>query len=347
LNDDRRRGRVCAYMTNSYSVLGELDEALVTGTRALEIAGRLGDLELRILTTSYLEQVQYFRGEYEKLIELATENLAALPADWVYKSFDRPAPVSIFARFHLVRSLAELGRFSEASRWAAEAIQMAEPTHHPFTISLAAQAAAIPHLIKGDWVQARAGLERLIAVLRAGNVVANLPGSLARYAWTLAQLGETTEALSRLRESEQLQERQAARGRGSLGRTYHPLGQACLLLGRLDEARRLGERAVEWSRSQPCYAAEALHLLGDVASHPDRFDPECGEAHYRQSLALAEPRGMRPLIAHCHLGLGKLYRRTDQRKRAREHLTTATTIYREMAMTYWLEKAEAELKGLA
>ena len=64
LNDDRRRGRVCAFMTNAHSLLGELDEALVTGTRALEIAERLGDLRLRILTTTYLEQAHYYRGEY-------------------------------------------------------------------------------------------------------------------------------------------------------------------------------------------------------------------------------------------------------------------------------------------
>jgi hypothetical protein len=48
------------------------------------------------------------------------------------------------------------------------------------------------------------------------------------------------------------------------------------------------------------------------------------------------------LVAHCHLGLGKLYRRTGQREQAREHLTTATAMYREMGMTYWLEKAEVE-----
>ena len=52
---------------------------------------------------------------------------------------------------------------------------------------------------------------------------------------------------------------------------------------------------------------------------------------------------MRPLIAHCHLGLGKLYLRTGQREPAQEHLTTAMTMYREMGMTYWVEKAEAEL----
>ena len=43
--------------------------------------------------------------------------------------------------------------------------------------------------------------------------------------------------------------------------------------------------------------------------------------------------------AHCHLSLGKLYRRTGQREQALEHLTTATTMYRDMGMTYWLEQA--------
>ena len=52
---------------------------------------------------------------------------------------------------------------------------------------------------------------------------------------------------------------------------------------------------------------------------------------------------MRPLVAHCHLGLGKLYRRTGDQAKAQEHLTTATTMYREMDMTFWLEQAEAVL----
>ena len=51
---------------------------------------------------------------------------------------------------------------------------------------------------------------------------------------------------------------------------------------------------------------------------------------------------MRPLVAHCHLGLGKLYRRTGKPERAREHLTAATTMYREMDMGFWLEQGEAE-----
>jgi hypothetical protein len=52
---------------------------------------------------------------------------------------------------------------------------------------------------------------------------------------------------------------------------------------------------------------------------------------------------MRPLVAHCHLGLCKLYSGSNQ-ARAKEHLATATTMYREMGMDYWLNKAE-DLEG--
>ena len=40
-------------------------------------------------------------------------------------------------------------------------------------------------------------------------------------------------------------------------------------------------------------------------------------------------------VAHCHLGLGKLYRRTGDRTKAEEHLTTALAMYREMRMGWW------------
>jgi hypothetical protein len=78
-----------------------------------------------------------------------------------------------------------------------------------------------------------------------------------------------------------------------------------------------------------------------------RESPRLSRGWAIEALALAEPRGMRPLIAHCHLGLGKLYRRTGQREQAQEHLTTATTMYREMGMTYWLNTAEAEVRDWA
>jgi tetratricopeptide (TPR) repeat protein len=348
LNDDRRRCRVCALVTNVYSQFGELDEARAFATRALAIAERLGDLKLRILTTTLVEEVHHLRGEYEQAVELATDNLAALPADWAYEYFGRSAPASVYDRFWLVMSLGQLGRFAEAAEYEAEMIRLAEPTQHAFTVGLAYYAAGTLHLLKGDWVKARSLIEHSIAVLRTSNVVLHLPTVVASSAWLLAQLGEASEALNRLRGGEQLAESQAEKGIVFyLGWAYLSLGRACLLLARLDEARRLGDRAVESSPGHFGFVAHALHLLGDIATHPDRFDAERGEAHYSQALALAEPRGMRPLVAHCHLGLGRLYRRTGDRQQAQEHLTAATTMYREMDMRFWLEQAEAEMRALA
>jgi class 3 adenylate cyclase/tetratricopeptide (TPR) repeat protein len=343
LNDDRRRGRVCALMTNVHSILGELDEALVAGTRAMDIAGRLGDLRLRILTTSFLEQAHYHRGEYEQVVELATDNLVALPADWVYEYFGLTAPASVYDRTWLIMSLAELGRFAEAAEHETAAIRIAEPTHHAYTVGLAHRAAGTLHLLKGDWAKARSRIEHAIAEFRRGNVVFQLPLAVASSAWALAQLDEASEALNRIQEGEQLVRRQVTRGVvGHPARAYHALGRACLLLGRLDEARSLGAHALDILAGHHGFAAHAQHLLGDITTHPGRCDAERGEAHYRQALALAEPRGMRPLVAHCHLGLGKLYRRMDEREQGHEHLATATTMYRDMGMTYWLEKAETE-----
>ena len=69
------------------------------------------------------------------------------------------------------------------------------------------------------------------------------------------------------------------------------------------------------------------------------------EGYYREALALAGELGMRPLVAHCHLGLGSSPGARASPSRPSERLTTATTMYREMGMTYWLEQAEAEMSA--
>jgi uncharacterized protein HemY len=114
------------------------------------------------------------------------------------------------------------------------------------------------------------------------------------------------------------------------------------------ESRRFAEQALARSREtrQRGDEALALRLLGEIASHDDAFDPQEAEDHYRQALAIATDCAMRPLVTHCHLGLGRLYRRTDKREQAHGHLTTATTMYREMEMGFWLGQAEAEVAAL-
>jgi tetratricopeptide (TPR) repeat protein len=117
-----------------------------------------------------------------------------------------------------------------------------------------------------------------------------------------------------------------------------PLGEAQGLAGRLEEAQSLAERALALTceRQQHSYQAYALRLLGEIAARRDPPDAAQAEAHYQQALTLAEELGMRPLQAHCHLGLGTLYAKIEQREQARAELSTAIELYRTMEMTFWL-----------
>jgi tetratricopeptide (TPR) repeat protein len=123
------------------------------------------------------------------------------------------------------------------------------------------------------------------------------------------------------------------------------LSEALLLVGRVDEASSLARRLLDLSHTLTGrgYQAHARRLLGEVARRREPPDVDQAEAHYRQALALAEEVGMRPLVAHCHLGLGKLCATIGRRGEARAELSTAIELYRAMEMTFWLPQAEAIL----
>ena len=123
------------------------------------------------------------------------------------------------------------------------------------------------------------------------------------------------------------------------------LGEAHLLADRLEEAHALAERALTLAREhqERGYQVYALRLLGGIAAQREPLECDQAEAHYRQALALADELGMRPLVAHCHLGLGKLYAKSGHRAEARTELSAAIELYRAMAMIFWLPQAEAAL----
>jgi hypothetical protein len=126
------------------------------------------------------------------------------------------------------------------------------------------------------------------------------------------------------------------------------LGEAHLLAGRVEEASEFGNRGLVLARERGERGHEACahFLLGETASHPKCQRVPAAEAYYATSTALAVELGMRPLLAHCRFSVGKLYGRAGD-ARATEHLTTATNLFREMGMRFWLEKAEAEMQALA
>ena len=163
------------------------------------------------------------------------------------------------------------------------------------------------------------------------------------YAYALS--GRTVEAIRLLEEA--VEGPSWTQTEGQSLRTIW-LSEGYLLAGREADARVTAQRALGLARQykERGHEAYTLRLVGEIAAREDPPDIGKAENHYRQALALADELGMRPLIAHCHVGLGKLYRRIGSRQQAEEHLTTATAMMREMEVGVWLEKAETELKAL-
>jgi len=123
------------------------------------------------------------------------------------------------------------------------------------------------------------------------------------------------------------------------------LGEAYLCTGRMDNATAVALRALELSREheERGWEAYALRLLGDIAAQHEPLAVEQAEERYRQALVLAEELGMRPLQAHCHLGLGRLHAKLGRRAQGRAELSAAIELYHAMEMTFWLNQAEAAL----
>ena len=248
-----------------------------------------------------------------------------------------PGISSIVGRRWLAMSLTEVGRFTEAIALATEAVEMAETADHPFSLTNALAGLGFALLRKGDVKRAIPLLERGCEVSRRLSFHSIWVACALPLAAAYGLSGRSAEAVRVLLD--------VPFGPASSNNTG-TLAESWLFSGRTDEAARLGPQALELARARKSRGQEAwaLHILGEIAARRD--PPGHADGHYREALALADELGMRPLVAHCHLGLGKLYRRTGKREQAQEHLTTATTMYREMDMRFWLEQAEAELREL-
>jgi hypothetical protein len=86
-------------------------------------------------------------------------------------------------------------------------------------------------------------------------------------------------------------------------------------------------RRTAWRRGlERSTEAHTIWLLAEVATASEPLDVAAAPAQYGASFTLASGLGMRPLVAHDHLGLGKLHLRMGKHQEAKEHLATATAM---------------------
>jgi class 3 adenylate cyclase/tetratricopeptide (TPR) repeat protein len=346
LGDERRLGSVLVALGNHAWVSGDSDRALEVCRHALAIATRLGDVPLAMRANTFLGLRQQTTGEYREGVDFLRRAAEALQLHERFGGvFGGAGLLSVSARERLAWCLAELGEFEEAMAHGEEAVRIAREFDHPHSLAYGHRSLGLISLRRGDASSAILPLERAVEVCRVAQV--RLPFDIAA-----GHLGYAYALVGRLPEGVSLME-EALADPAATGTTNHPLllaylGEAHLLARRREDALEVVRRALALAHRQKERGNEAwiLRLLGEITEQSDPPDQESAPAYYRQALARADELGMRPLAAHCHLGLAKLYYRTDKRDQAQGHLATAVTMYREMGMRFWLEKAEAEMRSL-
>ena len=340
LGDLPRLGQVladlCARLRN---VVGEHAQAIDAGRRALAIAAQCGDRALESAAQYRTGQAYFALGDYRRALDLLSQSAEMADSR-------RPPFAASWSHAWVALTLSNLGNFVDATSHANEAVTIAERADHPFSLAEAMTALGAVYVAQGNLDLAIDALGRGLALSREWQT----------QPWaTLSRLGYAYALSGRLPEALGLLEEVAARSAPTmsvmgLGRAIQLawLAEAYLLdqrpgdaLGRAQQAMSLSQR-----HNERGHEAWSLRLLGEIGSHADSLEVAATETHYRRAIALAIELGMRPLVAHCHLGLGRLDQRTGKREQARDHLTTATTMYREMDMTYWLEKGEREIQSL-
>jgi tetratricopeptide (TPR) repeat protein len=325
-------------MVNILRQLGDFDGALAAGQQALELAAALGEISVQMRASYRLSQVYTAVGDFGHAAELLRRSVEA--AD---QGADRSSTeVRIQGRTWLAYTLGELGTFAEARRHGEEALRLATWAGQGGSLIMA-------HNRLGNLYRTQGDLEPAILVLEQGLTLCRASGNRNMLRPIVTALGSAYALQGRLTEGrallkEGLDENLRAGARPS-SQSLAWLSEACHLAGRCEEAWQYARQALDLARQGKARGGEAyaLHQLGVVQAHADPPDVVQAEAHYRQALALAEELGMRPLVAHCHLGLGQLYGKTGRAEQARTALSTAIEIYHAMEMTFWLPQAEAAL----
>src|SRR5262249_41451196 len=335
IGDRARLGWTFVFRAHSLFVSGDTKAALEAAQHGVTIAKALDDPGLAESANLYLGQVLHWVGEYRRCAALLGQNVTTLESE--LRSRHRVSQQFVNSRLFLAWALAELGEFTKALAWTDEAVAQAEAVDRAYWLVHACCGSGLVHLRRGVFDQASLVAERAVELCRGRDFAAlwAMPAAILGAAY--AHAGRFTEAIQLLTRAAEIASVLGAPILGFLGEAY-------LLAGRSNEALAIATRAFELSRerAERGWQAWSLRLLGDVRGHGERPDVDSAEDAYRQAVALAGELEMRPLVAHCQLGLGTLYRGVDKPQRALEHLIAAIEMFRDLGMSWWLKKAEHE-----
>ncbi len=347
VGDQHRLGRALTYQVHWFWITGDYAAALETGFRARAIGESLDNVALQVVAKLYLGRTYLARGECHEAVLHCEAALTLIPETMLQERLGQAAIPASFVGTTLGIALGALGRFDEAFGHLREAMRIAEEAEQVYSLLFPLLAFGTIKLDRGDFSGAVVPLERGFELCRAREVPAMLHDFAGALGAAYYGNGRRTEGLAMMEDAARGFAEQKLRWQWWAGR-IGALGTAYLIDGRVADAIGIAQDGLVAARQrgERGFESQILQFLGDIAAHPDHFAPTNATERYRQALVLGEGLGLRPLVANCHLSIGSLLRRTGENDQARDHLATAMTMYHDMNMSFWLEKAEAEVRQL-
>jgi tetratricopeptide (TPR) repeat protein len=346
LGDRVRMVRVFNFLNSYYGLTGDPELAIRFGQRASALISESDGPVLSVMTDYYLGAAYNKLGQYSQAINVLKRAIRSLVGDLRHGQIGTAGYPAVTCRGHLVQCLAATGQFREGVSYAEEGIQIAEEVGDASVLVYVNCSLAFLYLLKGDLDKAIPILERALTTCRLSNILVYIPFVSSRLGFAYMNAGRVIEGLPFL---EQGVEDSASVGRlAFLSLSTAWLSEGHLLLGHLEKADVLAERALKIAKEHKEHAHEAwaLKSLGDVAMGHKPPKPQHAESCYRDAFAVSLELGMRPLQAHCHLGLGKVYAAVGAVEQARAKMAAATDLYRSMEMNLWLVRADALLNNM-
>jgi tetratricopeptide (TPR) repeat protein len=266
--------------------------------------------------------------------------LERLPAE-VRPGGVRALSPAVGARTWLALCLARMGDYPDAILWAEAAEKFARATAGPQEQVWADYALARIHLGRGHFDRGVPLLEEAFRLSEGGRFPIYFPRVLSSLGVAYSQTDRSAEALPLLERA--VAEAEAIKLLYGHAMVLTQLGDFYLQAERLDDAQAMAARALDLTRRHGERGDEAwaLHLLAGIAAARRPLGVDSATSGFGAAMALAEELGMRPLQARCQLGLGALYHRAGDPRRARTHLARATELFSAMEMLPWLRDVEA------
>jgi predicted ATPase len=295
LGDQRRLGSVLTSQAYAHAALGDLERAAETGQRAVDLSCT-GTAEQHAGALLMLARTLYAAGRYGEAVDRAGQAVALLGED-VAAGATVGLNTTVSSHVWLALCLAEQGHLARAASEADTALRLARHSSCRLHETLWASVGASRQRLLRDEFQAVVDLLQPTVALCEGAFRVYVPRVASTLGAALHGLGRWQEGDRWLAEADQTAI--------TIGFSFgHALvltltSEAHLGRGRIDDAARFAERALETARRWGERGNEARARLALAKAHMAAGDRGSAGFELRASLELAEQMGMIQVANAC------------------------------------------------